>query len=231
MILRFLKAFLLHFSFYLVIPLVGWVLGGQTPLFSALGQDLSAFFQQPARLAFAALALAAAVARGVIAARLPLPAHSVTSLSELQRWRNISLESILVLTPFSDARGLLVWEQIAALRWLGAALFALGMGLVLYATLVVIRHEKAMLPPPAPALLLTSGPYRHVRYPIQLGMLVVGLGLALLFRSWIGLVMLIFMLNYTLMQIRATEKWMPQKFGLQWAAYAKKTRRLFPGLY
>jgi len=231
MIVRFLKFFLLLLSLYLVIPLAGWVLGGATPVFSTFGPDLAAFFREPARLIFAVLASAAACARGLILALNPLPPHSDATLSELTRWRNIALESILVLSPFSDQRGLLVWGEVPALRWLGVLLFAAGMGFVLTAIRASLRHEKTLLPPPAPRLLLISGPYRRVRHPIQLGMLVFSLGLVLLFRSWIGLAMLIFMLNYVLMQIRNLEKLMPLKYGIQWAAYIKKSWRLIPHLY
>ena len=190
MIVRFLKFFLLSLSLYLVIPLAGWVLGGETPIFSAFDADLASFFQDPARLAFAVLAAAAAAARGLILALNPLPPHSDVTLSELTRWRNIALESILVLAPFSDQRGLLGWGDMPALRWLGLLLFAAGMGLVLAATRVYLRHEKSLLPPPAPRLLLISGPYHRVRHPIQLGMLVFALGLALNLLVFLGLLCL-----------------------------------------
>lgn len=227
---RFLKFFSLYAALYLLVPLAGWLLGGARPLFSQFGADLAVFFQHPARLAFAVLVGAAAAARGVIAARIPLPPIQAGLHSEVLHLRNIMLEAILVLAPFSDRRELIAWAEVPALRWLGVGLFALGMGVYLVAVAEESAALRCMDAKSAPPL-ISGGPFRWVRYPLQAGMLVFALGLALLFRSWVSLVAWLFMINAAVLFIQGNEKVMAARHGAQWKAYSAKTQRLIPRVW
>lgn len=231
-VVRFVKPFLLQLSALLFIPLLGWALGNHAqPILSQLGNDLALFFENPVRFAYAVLTVAVAAGRGAIIARLRPPSVGYSTQSELQHWRNIAFESILVLAPFSDRRNLLVWGESPALSWMGVALFLVGMAWNLYAVATFLHHERDRQPPPAVPLLLCSGPFRLVRYPVHLAMLVYSLGIALLFRSWIGLFMLVFMFLYINLRIREEEKRNRITYGIQWAAYIKRSWRLIPYIY
>ena len=79
--------------------------------------------------------------------------------------------------------------------------------------------------------LITSGPYRVVRHPRYLGVLLLALGAALVFRSWIGLLGYILLLGILLSRIRDEEALLRQEFGPAWEAYRSRSWRMIPYLY
>ena len=77
--------------------------------------------------------------------------------------------------------------------------------------------------------LCTKGPYRFVRHPIYSGGIWIGgIGIALLFNSWV--ILLWPLLAYPLWSIlvRKEEKMMIRVFGETYKLYASHTGRLFP---
>ena len=78
---------------------------------------------------------------------------------------------------------------------------------------------------------LTSGLYRHLRHPRYLGVQAAALGLALLFRSWIGLGLNVPLLAVLLFRIRDEEALLRETFGPEWDAYCQHSWRLIPHLY
>jgi protein-S-isoprenylcysteine O-methyltransferase Ste14 len=79
--------------------------------------------------------------------------------------------------------------------------------------------------------LVTGGPYRVVRHPSYLGALAMAAGLALTFRSWIGLALLPPFAAILAFRIRDEEALMRQEFEDEWDAYCRRTRRVIPLLY
>lgn len=79
------------------------------------------------------------------------------------------------------------------------------------------------------SVLNTTGMYSVVRNPLYLGNFVIWLGLALMLQlPWLtGMIILIFWLYYERI-IFAEEKFLEEKFGEQFAAWAEKTPVFFP---
>jgi protein-S-isoprenylcysteine O-methyltransferase Ste14 len=82
------------------------------------------------------------------------------------------------------------------------------------------RHELA-----------TDGPYRWVRNPSYLGGLVGGLGWALVFRSVVGVLLLLPFLWLLVTRIHAEEALLASEFGPTYEAYRQRTWRLLPWVY
>lgn len=116
-------------------------------------------------------------------------------------------------------------------RAAGMALF--GAGMLLFAVSAAYLG-RAFLGEVEPATdrLVVSGPYRFVRHPVYLGMLVATLGAALAFWSIWGLVLVLFAFFPTAMwRARLEEVALARKFGQDWEAYAARTRALLPGVH
>ena len=78
---------------------------------------------------------------------------------------------------------------------------------------------------------MTTGLYRYVRHPRYLGAVLTGFGLALTFRSWIGLLVATAFIGVIALRIRDEEAFMQQEFGPEWEAYCQHSWRLIPFLY
>jgi protein-S-isoprenylcysteine O-methyltransferase Ste14 len=79
--------------------------------------------------------------------------------------------------------------------------------------------------------LITTGLYRYIRHPLYLGMTSSVLGLSFLFRSWIGLAVMIPILVGLLLRMKDEEAMLHKEFGREWETYCKQSWRLIPYLY
>jgi protein-S-isoprenylcysteine O-methyltransferase Ste14 len=80
--------------------------------------------------------------------------------------------------------------------------------------------------------LVTSGPYRLVRHPVYLGMILSVFGLAVGMRSiWGLLITLLLFAPIGVYRARLEERWMAQKFGTAWEEYVRRTYFMFPLIY
>jgi protein-S-isoprenylcysteine O-methyltransferase Ste14 len=80
--------------------------------------------------------------------------------------------------------------------------------------------------------LVTGGPYRLMRHPAYLGYLLMCLGVALGYSSVISLAaLLLLLLPGLIYRICVEEKLLVDHFGSAYEEYARRTRRLFPGVW
>lgn len=82
-----------------------------------------------------------------------------------------------------------------------------------------------------PERIVDYGPYRRVRNPMYLGHLVFFAGLALTFRSWVGLAVFVFHLFWFDRRVAEDEERLAALFGEPYAAYRRRTARWIPGLW
>jgi protein-S-isoprenylcysteine O-methyltransferase Ste14 len=116
-------------------------------------------------------------------------------------------------------------------RWLGVLLAAIGGALRLWPVFILgLRFSGLVAIQPGHAL-VTTGLYGVVRHPSYLGLLVGSLGWALVFRSIVGLLLLILTIPVILARIRAEEALLKTEFGAGYEAYRRRTSRLIPGFY
>jgi protein-S-isoprenylcysteine O-methyltransferase Ste14 len=80
--------------------------------------------------------------------------------------------------------------------------------------------------------LVTTGPYRLVRHPIYLGLVVLSLGQALAFGSWLGcLIVLVGIIPTFAWRARAEETLLSRTFGERYALYCRQTKMIIPYLF
>ena len=202
---------------YLGLAVLGW--GG-----------LTAFFSHPALIALAialfVLSGAALFSRGNLspgeredrANRWVIPAFALIGL-------------LAGYVPaYTDRKGFWTLDG-ETIRWLGVVLFAAGGALRLWPVFVLGRRFSGLVAIQPGHRLVTSGICRAVRHPSYLGLLVNSLGWALAFRSAVGVLLTALILPPLVARIRAEERLLRARFGLEYDAYCSRTARLLPGLY
>jgi protein-S-isoprenylcysteine O-methyltransferase Ste14 len=122
-------------------------------------------------------------------------------------------------------------SSIDFLKPLGFVLF--GLGMVLF-TFAVATLKEAFLGnvEPVTETLVTTGPYKFVRHPVYLGMVISVLGLALGMKSLWGLICTIaIFVPLGIYRARLEEKALVVAFGDEWNDYVRQTYFMFPPLY
>jgi protein-S-isoprenylcysteine O-methyltransferase Ste14 len=79
--------------------------------------------------------------------------------------------------------------------------------------------------------LVTDGPYRYVRHPSYLGMMLAFVGWALVFRSSVGLLAAALGLRLLVERITSEEAMLASQFGSAYDEYRASTWRLVPWIY
>lgn len=112
----------------------------------------------------------------------------------------------------------------------GAVVVCVAVGLLAWSYLALGRALSLWVQPES-KLLVQSGPYRFIRHPAYLGMLLAFAGIAIAARSWLGIVSVpVFMGPATWLRAQAEEKELRQKFGQDWEQYAARTGFILPRL-
>jgi protein-S-isoprenylcysteine O-methyltransferase Ste14 len=222
-----IAAFLFINAAYIGVPVVGWGF-----------DDVQGFFANPARAAYAAMGCALALFAGIfVAIRGPRgdqkgdPEKLVRRQSVvLQLVRVVSL-ALLIAMPWADRRDIAMLPGGDTLRFAGLALFMGGMALSLWATIVLGKNFSMHVTIQKDHELVTQGPFRYIRNPRYLGILLFILGGVLIFGTAIGLAGFAALLALILYRIHDEEQTLAKEFGDTWRAYTHRTWRLIPPIY
>jgi protein-S-isoprenylcysteine O-methyltransferase Ste14 len=117
------------------------------------------------------------------------------------------------------------------IRWLGVMLFAAGGTLRIWPVFVLGERFSGLVAIQPGHTLVTSGIYGVIRHPSYLGLLVNSLGWSLAFRSGVGVLLTMLLIQILLSRISAEEKLLRAQFGKEYKAYCSHTSRLIPGIY
>lgn len=193
--------------------------------------DWAAFFQSPARLGAVAVSLALSVAAAFSGFGGMNPGKKE---DRGNRWIFgpivvLSL-GMAVLPAYLDGRDLWTADEVVT-PYVGLALLTLGGVLRLAAVFVLGRRFTGLVAIQEGHRLQTTGLYRHVRHPSYTGMLLYVAGLVLVFRCWLGLLLVAGMLLVLLARMNAEESLLASEFGEEYASYRRRTWRLVPGVY
>ena len=226
--LRAIWTFAGTLALYLGLSLLGWGLA-----------DVGGFFSSAARLGYAVViaSLGVAVAYQAVAAPEGIEGSSGLKEKRVPRQAAVGYTLLLVLAiglivlPLCDRRGLATLPESPFVRWPGVILTAIGYALVFLSGIYLGRQYSAEVTIQKDHQLITAGPYRLIRHPRYLGILLVTLGATLAFRTWVGLVLFPFVLALLLWRTRDEEALMEREFGEEWRAYCRRAWRLVPYIY
>ncbi len=223
---RCTTTFLYTLAIYLGLPLLGWGF-----------DDLPGFFAFPQLFGYA-ISIAAF---GLLAAyMIQRPGGMGNTLGKGEESKFVPRQRIvrifitamllcaLIFVPFADRHDFVVMVDIPLMRWAGLAFAALGMGLIFWSSWALGRLYSPEVTLQKEHHLITDGLYRYIRHPRYLGGLLEGIGLSLLFRSWIGLALTLVFLVTILFRIKDEEAMMSQAFGAEWEVYCRRSWRLIP---
>ena len=203
---------------YLGLAIIGW--GG-----------FAAFFSQPALTALAVtlflLTGAALFSEGNLS-----PGEREDRANRWVIWAFSAIGLLEAYLPaYTDRRD--IWTiDGEAVRWLGVVLFATGGVLRIWPVFVLGHRFSGLVAIQRGHELVTGGPYRVIRHPSYLGLLLNSLGWVLVFRSVVGIALVALTLIPLLARIRAEEALLKTQFGAAYDAFrAQTTWRLIPGLY
>jgi protein-S-isoprenylcysteine O-methyltransferase Ste14 len=114
----------------------------------------------------------------------------------------------------------------------GVGLVLLGSILFVWARRTLGTHYSGHVSVKKEQELVQSGPYRIIRHPAYAGYLSMALGLALGYPSLLGFVSILFiLLPAVVYRIRVEDRLLAEHFGTQFEEYARKTKRLLPGIW
>lgn len=113
---------------------------------------------------------------------------------------------------------------------LGLCLFALGLGLALWARVHIGRNWGTPMSQKDEPELVTSGPYRLVRHPIYSGILLAGVGTAVAV-SWMWLVAVALAGVYFTYSATVEEGYLSREFPDAYPAYKRSTKMLVPLIF
>ncbi|HEX3055546.1 MAG TPA: isoprenylcysteine carboxylmethyltransferase family protein [Gaiellaceae bacterium] len=112
----------------------------------------------------------------------------------------------------------------------GLALFATGLGLAVWARRHLGRNWGTPMTQKEEPELVTTGPYRLVRHPIYAGILTAGVGSAVALSWWwltaVGLAGIYFLYSATV-----EERYMSERFPVEYPAYLRSTKMLVPFVF
>jgi protein-S-isoprenylcysteine O-methyltransferase Ste14 len=113
-----------------------------------------------------------------------------------------------------------------AVRWVGAAIVAAGLGLDASAMLVMRRYRANILPHRSASALVTSWPFSISRNPIYLGNTALMAGVALVFGNpWFLVMAAVAVKAVTVLAIRREESHLAASFGAAWKTYEERVPR------
>lgn len=203
------------------LPLLGWGL-----------DDLAGFFSSPVRVSFVIVVTAQALINAWLLNRAPPPPPPPNQRFEPYHSFFDVVEMIYFLAAFGDRRDILSGNASLALGWLGLGIYLCGSSLSTWANFTWADHlrregKRAYDNP----VLLREGPFRWIRYPGLLCLVFYGLGAALIFHSWLGLVLVIVLIGTVGRRANNLERDYAEQYQKLWPERCRTSKRLIPFVY
>jgi protein-S-isoprenylcysteine O-methyltransferase Ste14 len=114
----------------------------------------------------------------------------------------------------------------------GLVLILLGQAIRIWTRLTIGGMYSGYLRVKVGHVLVTDGPYRFIRHPGYTGFLLMALGLAVGYSSWIGLAAVpVLLLPGLAYRMKVEESLLVEQFKDDYQAYTRKVKKLIPGVW
>jgi protein-S-isoprenylcysteine O-methyltransferase Ste14 len=123
-----------------------------------------------------------------------------------------------------------VLSHAAPVAWCGAFLCIAGLGLALWARVILGRNWSGIVTLKEGHELVERGPYRFVRHPIYTGILTMFFATAIVLGHIAGFLGSLLMFASFWIKLGHEERLMLQQFPDRYAAYQKRAKRIIPFL-
>jgi protein-S-isoprenylcysteine O-methyltransferase Ste14 len=111
----------------------------------------------------------------------------------------------------------------------GIVIFSAGEGLRMWSKAMLGRYFTYSVQTSSDQPVITSGPYKVLRHPSYLGMLLLAIGAGAVWGNWLGLgVLTVFTLAGVIYRISVEERALLDELGDRYATYASQHKRLIP---
>ena len=122
--------------------------------------------------------------------------------------------------------------RTTTLQAIGCVLFLAGLALLVWAQRSLGSSYTTHLTAEDGQCVVDRGPYRVLRHPAYSGQLLMALGVAIGYSSAIGLAAIpVLLLPGVAYRIRVEERLLTARLGEAYAAYARRTQRIIPGVW
>lgn len=164
--------------------------------------------------------------KGVGEGEKPMKRHRI-SLLALQ----IIPLLILIISPISDRHQIYILGEHEWIRTIGIAFVVIGFIIMNWSAYILDKQFSTDVTIQKEHTLITSGPYKSIRHPRYLGIIVFFLGVAWVFHTILWGLLVLVLSGFLLWRIYDEEKIMEKTFKKQWEIYTKKTWKLFPYIW
>jgi protein-S-isoprenylcysteine O-methyltransferase Ste14 len=118
----------------------------------------------------------------------------------------------------------------AGTRWIGVAGFACAVAWLIWMFHSLGRNLTDTVVTRRDAHFVDQGPYRFVRNPMYVGVLISGVSLGLALGTWLLPVAATVMFTLLALRTRTEERYLIERFGNQYRDYMNRVARFFPKL-
>jgi protein-S-isoprenylcysteine O-methyltransferase Ste14 len=207
---------------FILLPLIGWGL-----------RDVEGFADHGARLAYIVLIVLLDIVTPRLFPEAGRRGEAGKNPVQRQRWAVLLMQIIpiimLILAPYCDRREIAVIGDSP--RYLGLILIPIGLLLFSWAEVVLGKQFSLDVTIQEDHKLVTQGLYKVLRHPRYVAILFLNLGIALVFQSWLAVLLVAALVGILLWRIQDEETLLHQEFGADWDAYTRKSWRLIPFIY
>ena len=144
----------------------------------------------------------------------------------------LGIIAVFFLSPLEYLYFATFQPRTAWMEAIGVGLVLLGSPLFVWARRTLGTHYSGHVSVKKEQELVQNGPYRIIRHPAYAGYLLMAFGLAIGYSSLLGfLSTLLILLPAVVYRIRVEDRLLAEHFGTQFEQYARRTKRLLPGVW